>query len=47
VSGAPALIQDFRVYALSIIADPQAKQMVIVPNLGLDPACTCVLESIS
>jgi hypothetical protein len=47
MSGAPAFLADFRVNALSIIADPQAKQVIIVSNLGLDQMCACVLESIS
>jgi hypothetical protein len=47
MSGAPSFLLDFRVNALSIIADPQAKQVIIVSNLGLDQVCTCVLERIS
>jgi hypothetical protein len=44
---APTFLPDLWLDALSIIADPQAKQLIIVSNLSLDPFCTCVLESIS
>jgi hypothetical protein len=47
VSGAPTFLQGFRVKALSVIADTQAKQPIIVSNLGFDLTRTGVLESIS
>src|SRR5580704_13504020 len=47
VSGASALARDFRVDALAIIADEQAKQTVFVPYLGLDIARVCVQKGIS
>ena len=47
VSGAPAVLQDLRVDARSVIADTQAKRAIIVPNVGFDLTCMCVAESIS
>jgi hypothetical protein len=46
MSGAAALLLNFRVNAPSIVANPQAKQVFIVPNLGLDPMCMGVLKCI-
>jgi hypothetical protein len=47
VSGAPTFPQHFLGYALSIIADTQAKLVMIVSNLGFDLTRMCVLEGIS
>src|SRR5467141_1553847 len=47
VSGAPAFLQDSGVNALSIIPDTQAKLGVVVPDLGFDLTCLCVLERVS
>jgi hypothetical protein len=47
VSGAPALLQNFRVDAFPVIADAYAKPGVVVSDLGFDPVCIGVPESIS
>jgi hypothetical protein len=47
VSGARTFLEYFRVRPLSIIADTQAQQAIIVPNLGFDLTCIRVPESIS
>ena len=46
VSGAPSLLQDFRVNTFSIVAYTQAKLMIIVPDFGFDPACLCMLKRV-
>jgi len=47
VSGAPAPLQNFRVNAFSIVANTQAKPGGIISNLGFDPVCIGMPESVS
>src|SRR5271166_652287 len=46
VAVTPTCLKDFRVDALSVIADMDAKQAALVPNLSFDLTCLCVPESI-
>jgi hypothetical protein len=47
VSGAPAVVQNFRVDAFSVVANAQAKPGVFISNLGFDLVCIGVPESVS
>jgi hypothetical protein len=47
VAGAPSLLQNFRVDAFSVIADAYPKPGAVIPDLGFDPVCIGVPESIS
>jgi hypothetical protein len=47
VSGAATFLQDLRVYAFAVIANTQAKQVLIVEDPGFDVARTSVQKGIS
>src|SRR5262249_56096744 len=44
VAGAVTLTQNLRLYALSVVPDTQAKQLIVVSNLGFYVARASVLQ---
>jgi hypothetical protein len=47
MAGTPALFQHLRIYSISIVANAQAKRLLVIANLNLDAIRMCVLKSIS